>query len=92
MSCSTEVDHFGRTQVVDLIPDGHSVPVTEVITISNTPGCDCLFYQENKHEYVKVVCEHKISHGVRAQIESFLEGFHELIPPKFLTIFDDKVN
>ena len=29
--------------------------------------------------------------GIRPQIESFLEGFHELIPPKFLTIFDDKV-
>lgn len=71
---STDIDEFGRTQIVDLIPDGRTITVTE----------------ENKHEYVKLVCEHKISRGIRPQIESFLEGFHELIPSKFLTIFDDK--
>lgn len=75
ISFSTDSDYFGKTQVVDLIPNGRSIPVTE----------------ENKHEYVKLVCEYKILHGVKTQIESFLEGFHELVPPKFLTIFDDKV-
>ncbi|XP_053992343.1 uncharacterized protein LOC128883722 [Hylaeus volcanicus] len=71
---STDIDEFGQNKIIDLLPNGQRIPVTE----------------ENKQEYVKLLCEHKISHGIRTQTESFLEGFHELIPPKFLTIFDDK--
>eukprot|EP00918_Siedleckia_nematoides_P015819 GHVU01034184.1.p1 GENE.GHVU01034184.1~~GHVU01034184.1.p1 ORF type:complete len:613 (+),score=132.88 GHVU01034184.1:200-1840(+) len=71
---ANEVDAFGKTKVVDLKPDGHNILVTDA----------------NKEEYVKLVCEHKITDGIQDQLQSFLEGFHELIPMRLLSIFDDK--
>eukprot|EP01069_Polyplicarium_translucidae_P011896 Polyplicarium_translucidae@DN4536_c0_g1_i1.p1 len=71
---STTIDEFGSTKVVDLMPNGRDIPVTE----------------SNKHDYVRLMCEHKINHGIQDQCEAFLGGFHELVPADFLSIFDDK--
>lgn len=48
----------GRHEVVDLIPNGRNVMVTD----------------ENKLEYVQRITHHRMTHSIRAQIESFLEG------------------
>jgi E3 ubiquitin-protein ligase HUWE1 len=53
-----ETDDFGETQVIDLIPDGRNIPVT----------------QENKEEYVQRVVEYKLAGSVKEQLENFLKG------------------
>ena len=55
---SVEDDEFGVTNVVDLIPNGRDVPVTD----------------DNKHEYVRLVVEHKLLSSVKDQMEHFLNG------------------
>ncbi|OTB03559.1 hypothetical protein M426DRAFT_176277 [Hypoxylon sp. CI-4A] len=55
---SVQDDEFGVINIHDLIPDGRNVPVTE----------------ENKHEYVRLVVEHKLLTSVKDQMENFLKG------------------
>ena len=67
-------DEFGVLKVMELIPDGKNVEVTE----------------ENKEEYVNKLCYAKMAKDIKDQIEAFLEGFHELIPPNLIRIFNAK--
>jgi len=63
-------------QVTDheLIPNGRNIKVTE----------------ENKHQYVDLVAEHRLTTAIRPQINAFMEGFNELIPRDLISIFNDK--
>ncbi|KAK6938058.1 Ubiquitin-associated domain, partial [Dillenia turbinata] len=65
-----------RTEVTDyeLIHGGRNIRVTE----------------ENKHKYVDLVAEHRLTTAIRRQINAFLEGFNELIPCELISIFNDK--
>ncbi|EAS00266.2 HECT domain ubiquitin transferase (macronuclear) [Tetrahymena thermophila SB210] len=63
---------FDNKQIIDLKPDGQHIKVTE----------------DNKQEYVKLICYAKMAKDIKAQIEYFLEGFHELIPYDLVKIFD----
>ncbi|KAF4748260.1 E3 ubiquitin-protein ligase, partial [Perkinsus olseni] len=75
LTFTIEESDFGKTNVVELIPNGSNIPVT----------------QQNKQEYVQKVCEHKMTSGIQDQLQAFLEGFHELIPSDLVgTLFDDK--
>ncbi|KNA10493.1 hypothetical protein SOVF_143570 [Spinacia oleracea] len=67
---------YERTQVTDyeLIPGGRNIKVTE----------------ENKHQYVDLVAEHRLTTAIRPQINAFLEGFNELIARELISIFNDK--
>lgn len=55
-------DDFGAERVVDLIPDGRNVAVTEA----------------NKHEYVRLVTEYRLHASVKEQMENFLKGMFVL--------------
>lgn len=44
----------------------------------------------NKHLYIQLMCQRKIVGGIQQQLEAFLSGFHELIPPALISVFDDK--
>jgi E3 ubiquitin-protein ligase HUWE1 len=55
---SVEDDEFGVTKVVDLCDNGRNIAVTE----------------ENKHEYVRMIVEHKLLSSVKDQMEHFLKG------------------
>jgi len=69
------VDEFGHVRSVDLVPGGASISVTE----------------SNKREYVRLVCEYKMTTSITPQVKSFLKGFHELIPAELIgSLFDDK--
>jgi E3 ubiquitin-protein ligase HUWE1 len=57
--------------VVDLIPGGRSVSVTE----------------ENKEMYVQKVCEHRMTTAIQNQIKSYLDGFYELVPKELIAPF-----
>lgn len=65
-----------QLQVTDheLIPGGRNIKVTE----------------ENKHEYVDLIAEHRLTTAIRPQINAFLEGFSELILKDLISIFNDK--
>ncbi|XP_057442422.1 E3 ubiquitin-protein ligase UPL1-like [Lotus japonicus] len=67
---------YERTEVTDyeLIPGGRNIKVTE----------------ENKHQYVDLVAEHRLTTAIRPQINAFLEGFGELISRELISIFNDK--
>merc|ERR1712222_270765 len=60
--------------IVDLKPGGRDMKVTN----------------ENKHEYIQLMSEHKMTNSVRQQIEHFLKGLHEIVPAELLSLFDDK--
>ncbi|EDO34473.1 predicted protein [Nematostella vectensis] len=68
------VREFGLSEIRDLIPNGRNIPVTE----------------ENKREYVKLVCQMKMTGAIRKQIDSFLEGFYEIIPKRLISIFNEQ--
>lgn len=74
LTMSMEVDEFGQQKVVDLIPNGRTVQVTD----------------QNKQEYVKLIVENRLNTSVKDQIKSFLEGFHEIIPQDLVNIFNEK--
>ncbi|XP_037933136.1 E3 ubiquitin-protein ligase HUWE1-like [Teleopsis dalmanni] len=74
LTFSTEVQEFGVTQVRDLIPNGRNIAVTE----------------ENKFEYVQLVCQLKMSDSIRQQLDAFLEGFYDIIPKHLISIFNEQ--
>ncbi|RAL53528.1 hypothetical protein DM860_015565 [Cuscuta australis] len=67
---------YERNEVTDyeLIPGGRNRRVTE----------------ENKHQYVDLVAEHRLTTAIRPQITAFMEGFSELIARDLVSIFNDK--
>lgn len=74
LTFSYEADNFGEIEIVDLIPNGRNIVVTE----------------ENKLDYVQKICYAKMAKDIQEQIKKFLEGFHELIPPSLVSIFDSR--
>jgi hypothetical protein len=42
---------------------------------------------DNKEEYIRIRAHHKLVKSIQRQTESFLEGFHALIPPRMLRFF-----
>ncbi|KAI0873891.1 hypothetical protein GGS24DRAFT_365728 [Hypoxylon argillaceum] len=71
---SVEDDEFGVTKISDLCENGRNMPVTE----------------ENKHDYVRLVVEHKLLSSVKDQMEQFLKGFHDIIPAELISIFNEQ--
>ena len=71
---SVDVDRFGAKDTVDLISNGRNIAVT----------------QDNKQEYVQLVVEHRLIKSVEAQLNDFLEGFHDIIPRELIAIFNEQ--
>jgi E3 ubiquitin-protein ligase NEDD4 len=71
---STEDERFGVTTVEDLKPGGRDIAVTN----------------ENKKEYVDLMIKWRIQKRVDEQFQAFISGFHELIPPDLVGVFDER--
>jgi E3 ubiquitin-protein ligase HUWE1 len=71
---SVEVEAFGEMQVVDLIEGGRDIPVTE----------------DNKHEYIRLITEHRLTGSVTEQLDHFLRGFHDIVPAELVSIFSEQ--
>ncbi|KAK8165547.1 hypothetical protein BKA80DRAFT_342647 [Phyllosticta citrichinensis] len=71
---SVDVEEFGITRTVDLIENGRNIPVTE----------------DNKHEYVRLMVEHRLTGSVEEQLREFLKGFHDIVPPELISIFNEQ--
>ncbi|KAK4704406.1 hypothetical protein P7C70_g1799, partial [Phenoliferia sp. Uapishka_3] len=69
-----EYDNFGVMQIVELKPGGANIPVTE----------------ENKMEYIHLLCKHRLDGRVEQQVKAFRQGLHEVVPPEALSIFDER--
>ena len=54
-----------------MIPNGRNIAVTDT----------------NKHEYIQLIAHHRMTAAIKAQIESFLDGFFEIVPPELISIF-----
>ncbi|GAA5813130.1 hypothetical protein MFLAVUS_006599 [Mucor flavus] len=74
LTFSLETDFFGNKETVDLRPDGRNIPVTEA----------------NKHEYVALVTEQKLTTAIKDQINAFVQGFHDVIPASLIQIFNEQ--
>ncbi|CAH1960708.1 unnamed protein product [Acanthoscelides obtectus] len=74
LTFSTEISEFGVTETRDLIPNGRHINVTE----------------ENKMEYVRLVCQMKMTGAIKQQLNSFLEGFYDIIPMRLISIFNEQ--
>ncbi|KAK2707710.1 E3 ubiquitin-protein ligase HUWE1-like [Artemia franciscana] len=74
LTFSTEVQEFGVTEIRDLKPNGRNITVTE----------------ENKMEYVRLVCQMKMTGAIRKQLDAFLEGFYDIIPKRLISIFNEQ--
>jgi E3 ubiquitin-protein ligase HUWE1 len=55
---SIDNDKFGVVDTIDFIPNGRNISVTE----------------ENKHEYVRLMVEWKLTGSVKEQLDEFLKG------------------
>ena len=74
LTFSIEDHSFGRNQTMDLIPQGRTTKVTD----------------ENKEEYVRLVCQHRMTTSIKSQIKSYLDGFYELVSPELISIFNPR--
>jgi len=74
LTFSTVTHWFGRSQVVDLIPNGRSISVTD----------------QNKIEYVSLVCQHRMTTAIENQIKAYLDGFYDLVKRELIAIFTPK--
>jgi E3 ubiquitin-protein ligase HUWE1 len=73
LTFSVEPEEFGKSEIIDLKPNGRNIPVTN----------------ENKMEYVNLVAEQRLTSAIKSQIDAFLRGFHEVIPADLIKIFSD---
>lgn len=67
-------EKFGKINEIELKPGGKNIPVTE----------------ENKHEYIKLMNDWKISKRIQNQFNAFIEGFNEIVPEELITVFDER--
>ncbi|CAG9536021.1 unnamed protein product [Cercopithifilaria johnstoni] len=74
LTFSLEVEEFGVRKMRTLKENGSSIPVTD----------------ENKEEYVKLVCQMKMTGSINQQLNAFLEGFYEIIPKHLISIFNEQ--
>jgi hypothetical protein len=74
MNFSYTFDHFGEIQTKELIPNGNEIYVNE----------------SNKNLYVQLICYAKMADAVKGQLESLLEGLHEVVDHRMIRIFDAK--
>ncbi|GAA5919353.1 hypothetical protein JCM1841_004358 [Sporobolomyces salmonicolor] len=71
---TSQYETFGALETLDLKPNGADVAVTE----------------ENKHEYIELLCEHRLHGRVEKQLEAFKKGLDGIVPLKELKVFDEK--
>ena len=74
LTFTAEQDEFGAARVVELTEGGADTPVTEA----------------NKHEYVRLVAQHRMTGAIEPQLEALLAGFHELVPKDLIAIFNER--
>jgi len=70
----TEVDEFGKHEVIPLKENGATIPVTE----------------ETKREYVQLSAQYRLVLSIKEQIENLMAGFYEVVPKELISIFNEQ--
>jgi len=73
-SVSDENEVTGERTEIDLIPNGQNVAVTD----------------QNKFRYIYMVADFRLNRRIKAQADAFVRGFWEVIPQKWLSIFNER--
>ncbi len=74
LSFAVDDNDFGTTRTVELVAGGADLLVTEA----------------NKRDYVRLVVEHRLVGCVRAQLDAFVRGLHDVVPADALGLFDER--
>ncbi|CAF1462168.1 unnamed protein product, partial [Adineta steineri] len=74
LTFSLDASEFGENKVIELLPNGSRIVVTN----------------ENKYEYIRLVCQEKLIGCIKQQINSFLDGFYDIIPKSLISIFNEQ--
>ncbi|GMS94105.1 hypothetical protein PENTCL1PPCAC_16280 [Pristionchus entomophagus] len=74
LTFTLEVEEFGVVSTRDLKEGGAELIVTD----------------ENKEEYVRLVCQMKMTSSIRRQLDAFLDGFYEVIPKQLIAMFNEQ--
>ncbi|CAF4142162.1 unnamed protein product [Adineta steineri] len=74
LTFSLDASEFGENKVIDLLPNGSRIVVTN----------------ENKYEYIRLVCQERLIGCIKQQINSFLDGFYDIIPKSLISIFNEQ--
>jgi len=74
MISSCPNNRFGKLVEEELKPGGANIQVTD----------------ENKKEYITLLCEHRMVKGIAQQMKNFLDGFNSIIPFDLIRIFNHK--
>lgn len=69
-----EFETFGVVETVELKPGGAAIAVTE----------------DNKAEFIRLLCEHRLKGRVEKQLNAFKKGLYEIVPGESLKIFDER--
>ena len=64
----------GQDKIVDLIPNGRNKPVTS----------------QNRMKYIFLVARYRVNTQIKPQVDSFLRGFHDIIPSECITMFNEE--
>ena len=67
-----QTDVFGASETTELKPGGKHISVKE----------------ENKMEYIDLVIQWRFNSRIRRQMQSVIRGFNDVIPHKFIKVFD----
>ncbi|KAK9872347.1 hypothetical protein WA026_017806 [Henosepilachna vigintioctopunctata] len=73
LTFSVDEESFGQTSVHELIAGGANIPLDN----------------SNKDDYIKCIIQWRFVDRVQEQMNSFLEGFSELVPLNIIKIFDE---
>ncbi|KAH9385126.1 E3 ubiquitin-protein ligase HUWE1 [Nematocida major] len=74
MTFSMEQDQLGITKIIDLKENGRNIALTN----------------QNKREYVELVCGFKLVKVVERQLAAFVEGFFEILDMDLIKMFNEK--
>lgn len=69
-----EFDNFGVMETIELKANGSHISVTE----------------QNKHEYIRLLCNFRLKGRVEAQLKAFRKGLHEIVSEHALATFDER--
>ncbi|KAF8370863.1 eel-1, partial [Pristionchus pacificus] len=71
-----------------------TLEVEEFGVVSTRPlkegGADIIVTDENKEEYVRLVCQMKMTSSIRRQLDAFLDGFYDVIPKTLIAMFNEQ--
>jgi hypothetical protein len=73
LTFSVQENNFGANNVIELVPDGLNIAVTEL----------------NKDDYVQLMVEYLLTKGINEQLECLTEGLYEIIPRRYLRVFNE---